>query len=366
MPKNRIKTLLQLLAQGTATAADMNELYSYYRGADHESDIKDLIDEYWDQESFNAFLTQQQSEALYSAIQKRVSKKSGSLIKMLKPWMAAASITIAIFLTWYLINHYKTQPNQLVAYDEISDVAPPSTTNAVLLLKNGDKKSLSHISNIKADMMALEGEAGQNTIFNPRGSKQVSITLPDSSIVWLNAESSITYPNRFAEGERRVRINGEAYFEVVHRDHQPFIVAGRKTEVRVLGTHFNVNTFNKNTRVSLLEGSVQVSNSGISEFLKPGQAADVAENIKVVKIDTENTIAWKSDLFSFDQTPLKDIMNEIARWYDVEIDYKGEMPAVTLSGSISRLTNASKVLEMLKLSSGLDFKIEGRKIIVED
>ena len=136
--------------------------------------------------------------------------------------------------------------------------------------------------------------------------------------------------------------------------------------MRVLGTHFNVNTFNKSTRVSLLEGSVQVSNLGVSKLLKPGQAADIAENIKVIKIDTENTTAWKSDLFFFDQTPLKDIMNEIARWYDVEIDYKTEMPAITLSGSISRLTNASKVLEMLKLSSGLDFKIEGRKIIVEN
>ncbi len=207
-----------------------------------------------------------------------------------------------------------------------------------------------------------------NTLYNPRGSQMASVILSDGTKVWLNAESSLKYPVRFTGPERRVEISGEAYFEVARLQGKPFLVSNGKTLVRVLGTHFNVNTYGDNGKVivTLLEGAVKVTNDVSSEMLKPGQQAQVGTDIQLIhKSDTTKALAWKNEVFNFTQTGIAEIMKEMERWYDVKVEYDGAVPDISLSGIIDRNINASKVLEMLEISSGLDFRIEGRKIIVK-
>ncbi len=211
-----------------------------------------------------------------------------------------------------------------------------------------------------------------NTLRTPRGG-QYQLRLPDGTGVWLNAASSIIFPPAFTGKERRVKITGEAYFEVAKNDAMPFIVnVNKKAEIKVLGTHFNINAYDDEAiiKTTLLEGSVQVSSSlspSLPQSLIPGQRAiiDTQGKLSVTKADTTKTLAWKHGLFKFDSEDIGSIMKKIARWYDVEIVYEGGKPDIRLSGIISRNVNASNVLKMFELS-GVEFTIEGRKVIIKE
>ena len=137
--------------------------------------------------------------------------------------------------------------------------------------------------------------------------------------------------------------------------------------VMVLGTHFNINAYDDESdiKVTLLEGSVKVTNANANNILKPGEQAQVSSAIKVVRdVDMEQVMAWKNGLFDFNKTEIGEIMRQLERWYDMQVIYANGKPQITLSGNISRHINASKVLEMLEMS-GVQFTIEGKKIIVK-
>src|SRR5690606_6796401 len=155
-----------------------------------------------------------------------------------------------------------------------------------------------------------------NTITTPRGG-QYQVVLPDGTKVWLNAESSLRYPTLFSKTERRVELQGEGYFEVAKNEKAPFIVKTDEQFVKVLGTHFNINSYQKHrrTETTLLEGSVEVSSSAgysgrtVSRILKPGEQAVVRpkRGIEVSAVQATNAIAWKKGLFYFDDTAIQDV-----------------------------------------------------------
>ena len=169
-------------------------------------------------------------------------------------------------------------------------------------------------------------EISSNTIMLPQG-KVAKIVLPDGSRVWLNARSSPIYPNKFLAGQpRRVKLIGEAYFEVAHDKAHPFIVETEKMQTRVLGTSFNVRSYNgENPIVTLVNGSVQVSVSkGIgrtsSTILKPGQQWLLSEGKwTTMDVDTNIYTCWRDELFYFDGQTLREIMVEIGRWYNMTV-----------------------------------------------
>lgn len=215
------------------------------------------------------------------------------------------------------------------------------------------------------------GSSLYNTIETPKGG-QYQILLPDGSKVWLNAASSLKYPaNLTAMKERRVELKGEAYFEVAKVSRKPFIVATDKQEVEVLGTHFNVKSYadDNSTKTTLLEGSVQVTpkSSGVSGvILKPGLQAELkASGLKVLAVEAEDEIDWKNGDFVFKDESLESIMRKIARWYDVEVIYRDDVPQnVSLEGLVSRSKSISEVLSLIESTGKVNFTIEGRKIIV--
>lgn len=212
-----------------------------------------------------------------------------------------------------------------------------------------------------------------NTISTPRGG-QYQINLPDGTMVWLNAASELKFPLSFAAlKERRVKLTGEAYFEVKKDAAKPFIVQSDKQTVEVLGTHFNISSYTDDARVktTLLEGAVKVRklNGAASEeaVLRPGQQAQIGPasgKIEVLKVDPATEVAWKKGEFFFENEPIENIMREVSRWYDVDIVYKDDFSGKTVWGSVTRYGNVSKVLAILELTGEIHFKIEGRRIIV--
>ncbi|HMF72741.1 MAG TPA: FecR domain-containing protein, partial [Flavitalea sp.] len=208
---------------------------------------------------------------------------------------------------------------------------------------------------------------GFNTIHTPRGG-QYQVVLPDGSSVWLNAASSLKFPTVFSGNERKVELTGEAYFEVAKNKVKPFIVASGNQTLEVLGTHFNVNAYQDDgkIRTTLLEGSIKVSHTQTNAFslLVPGQQAELRKEIKVTKVDVKQSIAWKNGYFVFASENIQTLMQKIARWYDVDVEYEGRVTTEGFVGSISRFEDVSEVLHMLQLTGMVHFKIVGRKIIV--
>jgi transmembrane sensor len=307
-------------------------------------------------------------------------------------WMAAAAIVIAIGTAIFLTidRQPKSTGTVVVIKPTVNDVLPGGN-KATLRLSNGQiinldsaaNGSLATQGNTKIIKLAdgqiaytREGknamEVMYNTMSTPPGG-QFKLKLPDGTDVWLNAASSITYPTAFVGKDRSVTITGEAYFEVVKDKTKPFHVIVNDMDVEVFGTHFNVNAYNDEPAVktTLLEGSVKVSNQSAignrqSAMLKPGEQAVLAPHSPLTtnhSPDLDQVMAWKNGLFNFNKVSLQDVMKQIARWYNVEIVYQGEIKPKKFGGEIQRDLNLSEVLEGLK-ETGIHFRIDGQKLIV--
>lgn len=205
------------------------------------------------------------------------------------------------------------------------------------------------------------------TLSTPRGG-QYQLTLPDGSKVWLNAESSITYPTTFNGKQRIVKIRGEAYFDVAKDKTKPFIVESDAQQITVTGTQFNINTYTDEpvSATTLVEGQVKIkdNNSGKSAVLAPGQQAVSGEKeLDIRTVDTNVYTAWKDGYFVFERTELSKILRQLSRWYDVEIDYSG-VPEQTLTARVQRDKSISSVLNAIAKTTGLNFYIKERKMIL--
>ncbi|MFT4205316.1 MAG: DUF4974 domain-containing protein [Chitinophagaceae bacterium] len=305
-------------------------------------------------------------------------------------YKVAAVIAVLILLSggifWFASRHSDTVVVHADKKHTGNDVLP-GTNGAVLTLANGQQILLDSagngtlaqqggttVSNANGTLVYAQKDGQQallyNTLSTARG-QQFPLTLSDGSKVWLNAESSIRFPVAFQGKERSVEISGEAYFEVVHNARQPFVVhkLADNTTIQVLGTHFNVNGYpeEQNTRVTLLEGLVQVTKGSEKELLHPGWQAKIAYKdgkMTQEKADLEAVMAWKNGYFSFDNTDLATVMRQLARWYDMDVVYRnGKVPDMTFWGGISRNSNLSEVLKVLE-ESNIRFKVEGRRLEV--
>lgn len=313
-------------------------------------------------------------------------------------WCARMSVAAAIFIILSLVGTLFMTPEHSPPATFANEVNP-GTDKAILTLANGTKINLSvaksgtllkreGIEITKAEdgtlVYKISGSKSNasryNTITTPRGG-QYKIILSDGTKVWLNAASSLSYSASLNDGgtARRVKMSGEAYFEVKKDKAHPFIVTTDKQELEVLGTHFNVSAYpdERSVKTTLLEGSVRISSrssqdgAGTSPYrsgviLKPNQQSTLTQNnIQIAEVDTEEAVAWKNGEFIFQHKPLETIMLEISRWYNVDIVYKDKQVAQKLFGGvISRSEDISLVLSVLEVTGDVHFKVEGRKVTV--
>ena len=303
-------------------------------------------------------------------------------------WLTAAAVLLLVTsgMWFFMVRQNKTGP--VPSHTEaVKNDIPPGGNKAVLILADGTQVRLDSATNgqlarqgqanvVKQDNGLLtyevtqgnkSGEVYYNTIAVPRGG-QYRVVLADGSKVWLNAASSIRYPSAFTGKERTVEITGEAYFEVEKNTAMPFIVKVNDISVEVLGTWFNIMAYNDEAavRTTLLQGSVRVRKGDAAVLLRPGQQASVQEgkDIKLIKeADAEEVLAWKNNLFSFNDDDIATVMRQVARWYDVDIKYEGKVTQ-HFNGNISRKVNVSQLFKMLELTGTVHFKIEGNYILV--
>lgn len=304
-------------------------------------------------------------------------------------WAIAAASALLMILAGRYFSH-PMKPAVVLAKKTASfpkqDIPPPASNRAMIVLASGQTIFLDssgegmlategHVHVIKSGNgeISYHGDAGNseaslyNTLRNPRGSRVLSLKLSDGTRVWLNAESSLRFPAAFAGSERKVEITGEAYFEVAHNAHAPFVVAGNGTEVHVLGTDFNVNAYPEEAevRVTLLQGAVDISHKGANHRLQPGQQARVGNAIQVMNnVNLEQTMAWKNGLFVFQGASLPEVMDQLGRWYDVDVSYEGKIPERRFVGKVDRQYTLSEVLAVLG-ASDVHYRIEGKRLIVQ-
>jgi transmembrane sensor len=380
MDNQRIIQLAQKFVDGDITAFELEEFNTWYYSDEGEQ---------YQVKSFDS------KEDLAVDMYKKVMERSGlhaekPMRYRLWPRIAvAASFFVVLGLSLYFYN--SKSPDQVeLANIEVADISPAGN-KAYLTLGNGKRIALTDASNgtiaEQTNVQIIKTADGQlvytiaknksgsssgleyNTIETPNGGRY-EIALPDGTHVWMNAASTLKYPASFSSlKERRVELQGEAYFQVAKDKQHPFIVKTAQQEVKVLGTHFNINSYanEPETKTTLLEGSVNVANLNgkNSKILTPGQQATVkGDDMKVGDADVDQAMSWKNGDFVFVGEDLKAVMRQVARWYDVEIEYQGNINSSGVVSTISRTKKLSQVLKALQINQGIHFKVEGRRVLV--
>jgi hypothetical protein len=304
----------------------------------------------------------------------------------------AASFVLVISGGAYLYYHVTSNREQPVAETKQDllqqDILPPGGT-AILTLADGRRVALdgnpnaalasqggSSIRNESNGLVYKQGDAAKeviNTVTTPRG-VMFSVTLADGTRCWLNTASSLKYPAAFTGNERRVTVTGEVFFDVARDAKRPFIVMADNSEIRVLGTQFNVNAYSNEASVNttLVEGKVEVGMPATNDkqLLKPGQQARAkrgeAALALINNVDLEEVTGWRSDKFVFqgEGATIQDIMKQLQRYYDIEVEYQGRIPDDHFVASMPRSLPISRILEVLQKTERIKFRIDDRKVIV--
>jgi ferric-dicitrate binding protein FerR (iron transport regulator) len=306
-------------------------------------------------------------------------------------WLAAASVLLILVSVAVIWSFYGNSPvKRPIASRMASDGQPirPLGNRATLTLGNGsvvdlnavkedpaigdgklkiDKQKARLVYESPGEVKDKTAEMEYNILSTPRGG-MYSVVLSDGTRVWLNASSSLRYPTTFTGRTRGVTLKGEAYFEVARDRSRPFTVVVNGMEVNVLGTHFNIMDYDDESAIAttLLEGAVKVNCGSDSIVLVPGQQSLLVrggKDMRVRNVDVEEAVAWKNGIFQFRSEDIKSVMRKVARWYDVDVRYEGEI-GDHFSGAVYRDADVSSLLRNMELTHRVHFRIEGRTITV--
>ena len=346
------------------------------------------------------YITEIDTEMAFRFIQDRIAAEERKVVRLpfnrLRYIVAAASVILLLMGTIIIYLHFdrkKDDASHIKAEDSSKNDIVPGGNKAILTLANGSTIVLDRAKNgaltqegvtkvmkidsgqlVYAATLKPTGPAGYNTLSTPRGG-QYKIVLPDGTNVWLNAASSIRFPVAFVGNSRRVEITGEAYFEVAKDKSKPFYVKTAGPEIQVLGTHFNVMSYQDEPSINttLLEGSVKLTSEMGSVSLTPGEQSQsfnddksnngMPKKIKVLQaIDTDGVVAWKNGQFHFQNTSITRLMRDLSRWYDIDISYQGPMITQKFTGDIERNLTLRELIDIL--SDNMKCSVDGRKVII--
>ncbi len=393
--------------KGTLSEADRQALEQWLtQDARHQALFRRLTEERFLLEALEAYPAGDRQQALERVLKEsetiaRDRRAQGTFIGNRFIRYAAAIVVVAgAAIGWRAWQQAPLVPEAVaIAEDDLL----PGGSKAVLTLANGRQIDLDQVQRGKiarqSDYVIFKTDDGSiaykpaaekgtqslkgqyNTVTTPRGG-QYHLQLADGSKVWLNAASSLRFPTEFGTAERIVELTGEAYFEVTEAGNKktPFRVISGKQAIVVVGTHFNVNGYADEGKITttLLEGRVKVFRVDEREkkpvpdtrevTLLPGQQASLPiaagdAELQVETVDTDATVAWKNGNFQFTNMDLPTIMRQVSRWYDVEVEFHGKVPEERFRGKMSREVPVSHLFNVLK-TSGVNFKIEGKKILI--
>lgn len=370
MSEQEAKALLDKYLNGECTPEEAAIVESWYHKFSGEQSLPQItVNE-----------DREQANMLASLLEQRAAATAN--VRSLWPRISvAASIVICAAAGIYFLNR---SPSFAPITVQQTRLIKTGGNKALLTLANGSQVTLNNtadtilhkqggadVTNTSTGQLLYNTNAGAdngpqlsyNTLATPRGG-QYQVTLADGSHVWLNAASSLKFPTVFSGDTREVELTGEAYFEVAHIEGKPFKVITARQTIEVLGTHFDVNAYADENAActTLLQGSVRLNNE---VTIKPGQqGTTIGTKTDVTATNTDDVIAWKDGKFSFANEHITQLMRKIARWYDVEVVYEGDVNGLTFSGSMSRFDRIEKLLNILQSTRTVHFKIEGRRITV--
>ncbi|MBC9930041.1 FecR family protein [Chitinophaga qingshengii] len=379
MDQKELAILSEKYLAGTASEAETDRLLQWYNAYDEQEltvHIQAAAAE--TESSLQARMYQRLHQATHPAARKPVLR--------MRDWYGKAAAAVLILLMAGGGYYFFTRPRKSVP---LAAAAPstvqPGSNKATLTLADGTVINLDSIGTGPVELQgvkAVKTQQGQivykdngnaavhnNVLRTPRGG-QFRVTLPDGTNVWLNAASSISYPTAFTGKSRNVSVTGEAYFEVAADAVRPFEVTMNDISILVLGTHFNINAYEDEPTINttLLEGAVLVKTPGAMKHLEPGQQARVkpgSDRIEWLKhADVNSSIAWKNGYFSFDDADIPTVMRQLARWYNIEVSYAGNVPEGTFTGEIGRNLTQSQLMKILT-QARINYKQEeGRKLVI--
>jgi transmembrane sensor len=395
-----IKTRLALLLEKTEwTRDDKQWLLKYLDDTESEELQLLMLEAFSKRNSKLEGLHKKESLEILTALHERVGPaKPLPFGRVVTLWqnrvIAAVFISICIIISGFFVFN-RNRGKNIAAIQRKSSIktikiikndVTPGTSKAMLTLADGstivldDAKNGTLAQQGRTKVFKMDGklvyngpasganEVLFNTIATPRGG-EYQVMLPDGSQVWLNAASSLRFPTSFAGQERRVEITGEAYFEVAKNAAMPFIVTVNNSEIRVLGTHFNVMAYGEEAilKTTLLEGAVRFTSGNSQTFLKPGQQSQLVLNggLKVVNnVNLDEAVAWKNGMFHFEKTGIEMMMRQLSRWYNIEVVYMDGVTDEKFIADIPRNTNLSDALKALELTGKIKFKVADRKVLV--
>ena len=320
----------------------------------------------------------------FNLLRKKLRKRSS-----LQVWYGvAAAVVILLSVGGILLwnsGEIEEKPVQVAKKVTIQ----PGKSQAILVLSSGEEVAMGNVSRQleekdgtsvvvsetgRISYQSAEGKGGttkdtarvMNRLVIPRGG-EFNLTLSDGTRVWLNAETELRYPVQFNGKERVVYLKGEAYFEVSKNKEKPFLVQVDDMSVKVYGTAFNVNTYNKIETV-LVTGSVSMNQGGKEVLLKPNQKGvfdQVSGKITVEDVDVLAYVSWKNGDFIFRNESLNSIMDKLSRWYGLEVLYQDAgLQEVRLSGNLKRYKDVRELFVSFEKISDARFKVQGNKVIV--
>ncbi|THU39245.1 DUF4974 domain-containing protein [Niastella caeni] len=249
-----------------------------------------------------------------------------------------------------------TIPAGIIAYEDQMEISKQKDNQIVYKISDNHKSGTKVLN---------------NSLTTPYGG-EYKVTLADGSKVWLNAGSSLRYPAAFKGNDRAVEIIGEGYFEVAEDKSKPFRVFAHGTEVKVMGTKFNVKAYDSENQVTttLVNGSVAVQHGASLKNIKPGQQAIVSgDNIEIKnksKEEMARVLAWKNGLINLEGESVQAILDQIHRWYNVDTKIEQGTPETTLTGTIERTTPLKVVLELLNTNVSVQFTLQGHTVIAKE
>lgn len=370
------------------TEREANELLRRFETNQCTQDEKDLVESwYLHVVKLHARLDPADYDDVKKKLWARIAPKRKIYIS-LRRYAAAVIAVGALAYGYYFIGVHDVQHSA-----QIVETIQPGANKATLILGNGQSISLndSHngqvaalpgvqISNdtstgvvsYKLSGTKVNNATQLNTIKTPAGG-QYQLILPDGSKVFLNAASSLVFPSQFTGSKREVTLTGEAYFEITRNPSQPFLVTSAGQQLKVLGTHFNISAYpSEPIRTTLTEGSVELSQltqqniSPQKQLLKPDQQATLLSTGFAIKhVDASDEIAWKDGLFVFKETQLLNVLQQVSRWYNVQVNYTN-IPNKTVDAEISRTLTLPRFLQILEAGTGIKITLDNQgRLFVE-
>ena len=316
-------------------------------------------------------------------IQKKIRKSPGIFIRFMRYVAVLVTIMLIGVAVYQVVDCRKEDDNGLLARKQ--PMSMKGGYRAYLELVTGERLVLDSTSNVttriegavikaenKGTVIVDEQKTDSvtesveyNRLVIPRGG-EYKIVLADGSQVWINSQSVLEFPACFVGKERRVRLQGEAYFEVSKNVEKPFIVDMGNKEIRVLGTSFNVNDYDGKFVTTLVSGKVQVFVNDKDYVLTSSMQVRVeGDDVFVEEVDVREFTAWKDGLFVFKKQKLREVMDILSRWYDVDVFYQNlELQNLHFTGTIQRHSEISGVLKFLEKTDIVKFTLNGKTLIV--